>query len=267
MKTGELYDLAKQANNAITKRLFTKFYNMAIEQISEEIRIDLVDEEYDDDSFSDIPQSAVMIESVSTTNTERWAIVDNELVFYDENNDPKAEVEGLRIKWWRRVSNAINDITYYPSLANGELRIDTGAVTVYKGDYDKQIVLLEDIEDDDGDVIVASGSVCMLEKSFAFYVYDSENYNSRTAQSLTSAADAIIDYHLLSDKWEEQDDGFDDDVQICAVYVLIAQLADITGLGAEEAKAMAGRAKQWLSRLRRKYNASKTYQSFVQVPF
>ena len=43
MKTGELFLIAKQIAPAVTKRFFTKFYNMAIENISEHIRLSVTE--------------------------------------------------------------------------------------------------------------------------------------------------------------------------------------------------------------------------------
>jgi hypothetical protein len=269
MKAGELYDFAKQAYPALTKRLFTQFYNMALEQLSEMIRIDIVDEDYDDDSFKTIPAQAVMIEHLYSDEIENWSVVDGELIFYDDEGEAKTSVDGLHIKWWRRVTDALEDIGVYPKEDSFNLTVTSGTPTLGIDYIDTLIVAQEDIDETglNPDTIVSEGDICLFDKTAVkFYIYDPENLNVRTEVAET-LADGIYEFRLLSDMWEEQDDGFSSEVQLCAVYLALSQAAEFSAQNAEAATFAATRAKEWTSRLRRKYNASIHYKSFTPVHF
>lgn len=268
MKAGELYDFAKQAYPALTKRLFTQFYNMALEQLSEMIRIDIVDEDYDDDSFKTIPAQAVMIEHLYSDEIENWSVVDGELVFYDSDGQAKTSVDGLHIKWWRRVTDALGDVGVYPKEDSLNIKVESGAPVLEAAYIDVLIVAQEDIKETglNPDTVVFEGDICLCNKEANFYVYDPGNLNVRTEVTETFA-DGKYEFRLLSDMWEEQDDGFSSEVQLCAVYLALSQAAEFSAQNAEAATFAATRAKEWTSRLRRKYNASIHYKSFTPVHF
>lgn len=67
--------------------------------------------------------------------------------------------------------------------------------------------------------------------------------------------------------WEEQDDGYDPDVQICAVYMAMAESASVIGASKEQVESIRYNFKQYIQRLYVKYNSSVIYQAIRQVSF
>ena len=274
MKLGELYDLAKQAYPSLTKRMFTQFYNMAMEQISEQARISVVEAAYTDDSYDAISIAEIVrIENVTTETPYAWKVVDDALVFYDENKNVVVPDE-MHIKYWKRVLNANHPPEYYTHASAGTIStVSTGAITMsVETDVDKQLVLLEDmVASDLGSStlvsLIPAYSIIMVSASKAFiYLYDSTNLNVRT-QMTVLGNNTNIDYYLFSNTWEEQDDGFADEVGLCAMYMATSMLAEFTAENSDTATFSVKRAQQYLSQLRKKYNTSLTWNRFTQVGF
>lgn len=110
MKVGELYDLAKQLFPSITKRQFTAFYNLAMEQVSRKIRLKVIDMDYEDDTFLTIPTTLVRLEEIGAEADYRYSISNNVLHVYDSDNNELTSVPGLHVKYWSAIINAISDI-------------------------------------------------------------------------------------------------------------------------------------------------------------
>ena len=179
-------------------------------------------------------------------------------------------MDGLHIKWWRRVTDALEDVGVYPKEDSFNLKVESGALDLEEGyaHIDVLIVAQEDIGvlGGEADTVVYKGDICLYNKDANFYVYDPENLNVR-AEVTETLANGKYEFRLLSDMWEEQDDGFSSEVQLCAVYLALSQAAEFSAQNAEAATFAATRAKEWTSRLRRKYNASIHYKSFTPVHF
>ena len=108
MKAGELYDLAKQLYPTITKRLFTQFYNMAMEDISRNIRLNVTEQAYTGTTYSTLPATAVKIEDIITDEVCYWRIVNNVLKLYDkEGEEITTAPDGLTIRCWSTIENAL----------------------------------------------------------------------------------------------------------------------------------------------------------------
>ena len=269
MKIGELYDLAKQAYPTLTKRMFTQFYNMALEQISEQARISVVEAEYTDDSYNAISVAEVVrVENITTETSYAWKVVDDAIVFYDENEDVVVPDETY-IKYWKRVLNAIHPPEYYTHASAGTFStVSGGALTMsVAADVDKQLVTIDSIVGPTLIELIPAGSIIMVPKSMAaIYYYDSTNLNVRT-QVTGWGNNPNVNYYLLSNTWEEQDDGFADEVGLCAMYMATSMLAEFTAENPDTATFSVKRAQQYLSQLRKKYNTSLTFVSFKQVGF
>jgi AraC-like DNA-binding protein len=111
MKAGELYDLAKQLYPSLTKRLFTQFYNMAMEDISRSIRLSVVEQAYTGTTYAALPATAVKIEDIVTDEVCYWRIVNNELKLYDTEGEEIATApDGLIIRSWNAITNALSDV-------------------------------------------------------------------------------------------------------------------------------------------------------------
>jgi len=67
--------------------------------------------------------------------------------------------------------------------------------------------------------------------------------------------------------WVDQDDENDSDVQICAVYMAMEEVASIIGTSKEELDFIRENFKQHIRRLNLKYNTSVIYQTLRQVSF
>ena len=122
MKAGELYDLAKQVVPNLTIRMFTQFYNQAMEQLSREIRISVIEQAYTDiASYQNLPVSAVRIESVSTDGRYYWKIVNNELKLYDADNVEVTSIpDNLVISYWAAIINALAEVIDSSGFTNSD---------------------------------------------------------------------------------------------------------------------------------------------------
>lgn len=116
MKIGAIYDLAKQLYPSLTRRMFTQFYNMAMEQVSRKIRLNVVEEEYSDTTYSTIPATAVRIEEISCENgVYYWKIVDGALKLYDSEGievTDTTDTGTISIKYWDAIVGVIADAIY-----------------------------------------------------------------------------------------------------------------------------------------------------------
>ncbi len=268
MKIGELYDLAKQAYPSLTKRMFTQFYNMAMEQISEQARIAVEETEYTDSSYSTIPTEAVRIENITTETPYSWKVVDGALTFYDDEGKVIVP-DSVYVKYWKRVLNAIHPPEYYTHASAGTISTAlAGALTMSVAtDVDKQLVMIDGMVNPTLVSLIPAGSIVMVPTSkAAIYLYDSTNLNVYT--TITNwGNNANCNYYLLSNTWEEQDDGYADEVGFCAMYMATSMLAEFTNENSDTAKFSVQRAKQYLSQVLKKYNTSISWNSFTQVSF
>jgi len=280
MKLGELYDLAKQAYPALTKRMFTQFYNQALQEISEQVRLSVVEEDYTDDSYGKIAVSEVVrIENITTEESSYvWKVVNDAIVFYDENEDLIIP-DSTSIRYWERVVDKMNMPEIYTHTSDGTISSassETGGALLMseEADVDKYLVLLEPLisstvtdELKGPDELAGVGDIIMIPTGEAsIYVCDPTNLNVYTSASDWGANDHI-DYYLLSNTWEEQTDGFADEVGLCAMYMATSLLTEFTNESPDTAKFSAQRAQQYLSRLRKKYNTSLSWTKFNQVAF
>ena len=136
MKAGELFSIAEQQLPGVTKRLFTKFYNMYVDQLSQLCRISVVREEFSDDSYKDIMPNVVRIEDISSNTRYRWEIVNGDLLLYD-NDDSVVDVpDGLVISYWKRVTSPLK--TVEETLLS---IVIYGAQTVFEPKYLQQLQL------------------------------------------------------------------------------------------------------------------------------
>lgn len=289
MKAGELFSLATYIMPTVSKRMFTGFYNRAIEQISRYSRISIVEKTYTDDSYSSIPETLVSIESLSSNTRYTWGILGNVLSIFDENGVTVTEPDGLVIKYWEAITNSLK--TVEQCLASTNLH------TMYFSVNDrtpKAAILELKGRDDDYNLPLVSQSIAYhgLYKATVFFrpgniikvspggkvigiQDDAFNYTS-TDISTHIADDAPTDcftgqdgqYYLLSDMWEEQDDGLHEDVQIAGTYLALSNMVDLVGESPKQYEYLYGKFKLLERSIKARYNSANTRnQQIVPVSF
>ena len=171
--------------------------------------------------------------------------------------------------------------TYY-SMTTTTLDVDYGDEFVLNCNEESteteiDAVLLDNIVAQNGTVIASTGDVVRIYRDESgvvsqMYLFDNSNPNNWT-QIYT---DAIVLYQilpnewrcrLLSNLWDEQDDGYGSEAQMCALYMALARLGEFSSASPDAMQAMSNRANQYLHALRMKYNSSKVNRVFTQVGF
>ena len=299
MKAGELYSLATYLMPTVSKRLFTSFYNLAIEKISRSSRISIVEKSYTDDSYSSIPESLVSIESVSSNTRYTWGILGNVLSIFDENGVSVTEPDGLVIKYWEAIIGSLKTVESCLASTNIHdmlfaMREDSPKAG---GDDDEdelkaEILVLEDEENYGLPIISQSIAYHGLAKSTVFFrpgnvikvskdattVYVQDEFFNYSAVDISThlTGDSPTDrfaggtgkYYLLSDMWEEQDDGLSEDVQIAGTYLALSNMVDIVGESPKQYEYLYGKFKLLERDIKARYNSANTRnQQLVQVSF
>ena len=290
MKAGELYSLATYLMPTVSKRMFTGFYNRAIEQISRGSRISIVEKTYIDDSYSSIPETLVSIESLSSNTRYTWGILGNVLSIFDENGIAVTEPDGLVIKYWEAIIGSLK--TVESCLASTNLH--TMYFSVNDGNPKAAILELKG-RDDDYNLPLVSQSIAYhgLAKSTVFFrpgnvikvskdattVYVQDEFFNYSAVDISthfteayaptdSFAGGTGKYYLLSDMWEEQDDGLSEDVQIAGTYLALSNMVDIVGESPKQYEYLYGKFKLLERDIKARYNSANTRnQQIVPVSF
>ena len=107
MKTGELFLIAKQIAPAVTKRFFTKFYNMAIENLSEHIRLSVTETTGTLAAINAMMPTVIRVESITCDTSSYWSITDGVIALYDYDKLEMAATTTLTMRSWNRVTESI----------------------------------------------------------------------------------------------------------------------------------------------------------------
>lgn len=289
MKAGELYSLATYLMPTVSKRLFTSFYNLAIEKISRGSRISIVEKTYIDDSYSSIPESLVSIERLSSNTRYTWGILGNVLSIFDENGIAVTEPDGLVIKYWEAIINPLKTVESCLAATNlhdmwFEMREDSPKAEILFLKEEKNYglpIISQSIAYHGlakGVVFFRPGNVLKV-SSDAKTVYVQDEFLNYSAVDISSHltetyaptdcfTGAIGQYYLLSDMWEEQDDGLSEDVQIAGTYLALSNMVDIVGESPKQYEYLYGKFKLLERDIKARYNSANTRnQQIVPVSF
>jgi len=251
MKAGELFNITKQMLPGTSKRIFTKFYNMALETLSSIVRISVVEEEYTDDSFKTIPTELVRIERVESTERHSYEIIGDELFLFNSEYEAQTAVDGLKIRYWKRVKDALAlpdknnsvataylEMTKVANVTAGDPPVTAyGALKMLDNYAEDLFVLMEALPYLNGATLVTLPIGTIVQITTAdkvvtkLFTVSPETLEvlaeiSNFINFVTTGTYSLIE---LEDLWEEQDDGFGDEAQLASVYLAISNMSDMVG--------------------------------------
>lgn len=301
MKTGELFLIAKQIAPAVTKRFFTKFYNMAIENLSEHIRLSVTETTGTLTAINAMMPTVIRVESIACDTSSYWSITDGVITLYDYDKLEMAATTTLTMRSWNRVVGSVIEANAdgaivdtikppNPPVVSIQAGVGLSDLKVVYGDVDTgfgltvthvvKVLAPVTIEGEDplvyGDLIsVTCSGVAVSYSRDISTIYRCDKYGnilndtSIPKTELRAALPFVLPFGCIplayaSDLWEEQDDGLEDMVQLAGTYRSLYEMGDIVGLGGEERKYCMDKYAGFERILRGRYNSTKSMHTTIR---